>query len=413
MPAVTRIVKFIRKGEKGDKGDVGPSLRGPQNWDDVAVGYQFYAGGQNDPYKDVVIWNGNYYSCTKNHTKTASNNPTSDADNNSNPHLWTTTDKVEIVATQILLAAFAIIRNLGVEHVQIGGTSAYTPDNNGEIVMLDASNNVLFQVKNGNVICKTGTFQNINVQSGKIAGFEVSGNGLSNSPFTNDAYIIFRNDTYKAFAGIGGNVLPSSSGIRAVARFENEDQTDQWGIGANYAMILSAKNGGRNYAFAGTGNGVLNGWIGGFAFHKYTIAAANTYYEGDSVLNMNKANQFIVHCDYSNSGVCLPKLSAVRSALGIGSSTDFCVKITIISDLGNTKSWEVVGRNNKKTSNNTYPWNTDQLPLLTHWDGSNWDTCAMGAGDSLVLMLVYEASKSTMINGYTTKYTARIINRQD
>jgi hypothetical protein len=128
---------------------------------------------------------------------------------------------------------------------------------------------------------------------------------------------------------------------------------------------------------------------------------------------MNKANQFIVHCDYSSSGVCLPKLSAVRSALGIGSSTDFCVKITIISDLGNTRNWEVVGRNNKKTSNNTYPWNTDQLPLLTHWDGSNWDTCAMGAGDSLVLMLVYEASKSTMINGYTTKYTARIINRQD
>jgi hypothetical protein len=29
---------------------------------------------------------------------------------------------------------------------------------------------------------------------------------------------------------------------RAVARFENEDSNDQWSIGANYAIILSAKN---------------------------------------------------------------------------------------------------------------------------------------------------------------------------
>lgn len=43
------------------------------------------------------------------------------------------------------------------------------------------------------------------------------------------------------FAGIGGNVLPTSSGLRAVARFENEDTSDWWGLGRNVAMLLSAK----------------------------------------------------------------------------------------------------------------------------------------------------------------------------
>ena len=42
-----------------------------------------------------------------------------------------------------------------------------------------------------------------------IGGFVVSGSGLTNGPdFSNDAYIIFRNDAHGCFAGIGGNVLP-------------------------------------------------------------------------------------------------------------------------------------------------------------------------------------------------------------
>lgn len=43
------------------------------------------------------------------------------------------------------------------------------------------------------------------------------------------------------FAGIGGNVLPTSSGLRAVARFENEDTSDWWGLNRNIATLFSAK----------------------------------------------------------------------------------------------------------------------------------------------------------------------------
>ncbi|OYP60384.1 hypothetical protein CIL02_08725 [Prevotella sp. P3-122] len=361
----------------------------------MAVGYKFYKGAEDEPNYDVVIYEDNYYSCVKSHVKTASNYPTSDDDNNNG--YWQLADKIEITATKLLLATYALVKNLGVEVIE----------------MKDASGNTVFLAKDGIVTCQTGTFNNITVQSGTIAGFKVSGNGLTNDPFTNDAYIIFRNDSKKAFAGIGGNVLPTSSGLRAMARFENEDTSDQWGIGANYALILSAKNAARNYAFIGSGNGILDGYIAGFSFHKYTIAAANTIYQGDLVLNLKKSNQFIVHCEYGNSGVCLPKLNAVCESLGIKSGTNFCLKITIISDLSNTQNWSVYGRNKKKSSSNTYPWNTEQLPLLTHWDGSNWDDCAMGSGDSLQIMLVYDSSRTQTINGYTTKYTARIINRQN
>ena len=245
-----------------------------------------------------------------------------------------------------------------------------------------------------------------------VFSFKIAGDGLTNGPeFDNDANVVFRNINAKTFAGIGGNLLPAVNGARAVARFENEDTSDQYGIGANYAMILSAKNAGRNYAFVGSGNGILNGCIAGYSFHKYTIAAANMIYEGGLVLDLRKSNQFIVHCEYANSGICLPKLNAVCEALDMSSVSDFCLKITIMSDLGNTNNWVVRGRNNIKSNTGKYPWNTEQLPLLTHEDGSNWDDCEMANGDSLQIMLVYDGSRTQTIGGFTTKYTARIINR--
>ena len=94
----------------------------------------------------------------------------------------------------------------------------------------------------------------------RIGGFVVSGNGLTNrnedGTFTNDAYIVFRNDDYNCFAGIGGNILPSSSGLRAVARFENHDNSDWWGLGLNCAMLVSAQGSDENIAIRMDGGSV-------------------------------------------------------------------------------------------------------------------------------------------------------------
>jgi hypothetical protein len=246
--------------------------------------------------------------------------------------------------------------------------------------------------------------------SSKIAGFSVSGNGLTNTPFNNDAYVIFRNDAHKCFAGIGGNVLPTSSGLRAVARFENEDTSDWWGLNRNIATLFSAKNGRYNHAFLGSGNGNLDGWIGGYKYSKYNLTSANTIYSGYS--NLKDNNRWVIYSSVDNSGITLPKLSEVRAALSIGSSTKFCVEFTIIADL-DSRDFDIYGRNSKKSSDNTYPWNTSEYPNLVHWDNDHWDSLAMGAGDSLTVLLIYDSSKGGSKGGYPLTYTARIINRQN
>ena len=246
--------------------------------------------------------------------------------------------------------------------------------------------------------------------SSKIAGFSVSGNGLTNTPFNNDAYVIFRNDAQKCFAGIGGNVLPTSSGLRAVARFENEDTSDWWGLDRNIATLFSAKNGRYNHAFLGSGNGNLDGWIGGYRYSKYNLTSANTIYSGYS--NIKDNNRWVIYSSVDNSGITLPKLSEVRDALSIGSSTKFCVEFTIIADL-DSKTFDIYGRNSKKSSDNTYPWNTSEYPNLVHWDNDHWDSLAMGAGDSLTVLLIYDSSKGGSKGGYPLTYTARVINIQN
>lgn len=140
---------YIASGEngaKGDRGDRGPALRGPQAWSDCAVGYVFQSGANGEDYKDVVLYGGYYYSCIKSHTKTASNYPGSTPDTNSG--LWKLADPVEIVATKILLAQYALVKNLGVEAID----------------MKDANGNIIFQAKDGNVTCNSGTFKNITVK---------------------------------------------------------------------------------------------------------------------------------------------------------------------------------------------------------------------------------------------------------
>lgn len=132
-------------GKDGVKGDRGPALRGPQAWSDCAIGYVFQSGASGEEYKDVVLYGNNYYSCIKSHTKTASNYPGSATDTNSG--LWKLADKLEIVATKILLAQYALVKNLGVEAID----------------MKDANGKIVFQAINGKVTCNSGTFNNIKV----------------------------------------------------------------------------------------------------------------------------------------------------------------------------------------------------------------------------------------------------------
>lgn len=137
--------KTVADGQPGAKGDRGPALRGPQAWSDCAVGYIFQSGASGKEYKDVVLYGNNYYSCIKSHTKTGKE---TGANNTLSTDYWKLADKLEIVATKILLAQYALVKNLGVEAID----------------MKDADDNIIFQAKDGEVTCNKGTFNNITVK---------------------------------------------------------------------------------------------------------------------------------------------------------------------------------------------------------------------------------------------------------
>ena len=163
------------KGDQGDKGDRGPTLRGPQAWSDCATGYAFQAGGVGEKWQDVVLYNGNYYSCKKSHTKTTSNYPGSTADTNNG--YWQLGDKIDLVATKILLATYALVKNLGVEAID----------------MKDADGNILFQAKDGTVTCKTGTFENVKVIGdieAKNINLKISSSDVGVNPIIADGAVI-------------------------------------------------------------------------------------------------------------------------------------------------------------------------------------------------------------------------------
>ena len=160
--------KTVADGQPGAKGDRGPALRGPQAWSDCAVGYMFQSGASGEEYKDVVLYGNNYYSCIKSHTKTANNSPGSATDTNSG--LWKLADNFEMVATKILLAQYALVKNLGVEAID----------------MKDANGNIIFQAKDGNVTCNSGTFTNGTFTNVKVIGSIRNPFNLANDSFDVD-----------------------------------------------------------------------------------------------------------------------------------------------------------------------------------------------------------------------------------
>ena len=144
---ITRLVyvSLIEDGVDGGKGERGATLRGPQNWSEVSIGYQFYSGAAGEPYLDVVIYENNYYLCKKSHTKNARNYPTGGLDDTNG--YWQLGDKIDLVATKVLLSEYGVIKNLGAEG----------------ITMKDKEGNVVFQAEGGVLTCKTGSFENVNI----------------------------------------------------------------------------------------------------------------------------------------------------------------------------------------------------------------------------------------------------------
>lgn len=383
-----------------------------------------YLMTDNTIYASHAKW----FRCKKTHSSTESNAP--QLTNNGTEswlEFWEPLNTMVPIYTPLLLADDAIITLMQSNQILIENdegviTAGMSGSLAGKKIRIWAGSttpdNAPFRVDvDGNLVAtKADISGTINATSGKIAGFNISGSALTNGPdFSNDACIIFRNDTHKTFAGIGGNVLPATTGNRAVARFENEDSNNFWGLGRNIAMLLSAKNADINHAFLGTGNGNLDGWISGYHYSKYTINSSNTIYDG--FLKISKNNKWIVYATGSSSGITLPTLSQVREALGIGTSTPFCIEFIVVADLNSQNGFNIYGRCKKEVTVNgakQTPYFTGEYPTMTHWNNGRYDNLEMGAGDAVTFLLVYDPNKTGVLDkSYTLMYTARIINRQN
>lgn len=128
-------------------------------------------------------------------------------------------------------------------------------------------------VVTANKYFKINTDGSMETIAGKIAGMKISGDGLTNEGFDNDAYIILRNNTHKVFAGIGGNVLPASTGVRAVARFTNEESSKFFGD-VNYSVVCGAKGAVTNVALDMT----LGGYITGLRIKTARLSSGGSSY---------------------------------------------------------------------------------------------------------------------------------------
>ena len=287
--------------------------------------------------------------------------------------------------------------------------------------------NGYFKVKeDGSIETVNGTFRgHVYAEGGAIGGFSI-GNGhiggadviynedgtievkdTENGLFLYDDMIGFNDKGRQAIFGTWNNYgQPMLCRLVDTATDYNFD----FGIFPKYGIVFDIENSmNGNFAFAGKGSGVLNGAMDGYAYKKIALDKANTVFVG--YMDLQAANRFIVKATQSSAVVALPKIGQVRDGLAIGKNTPFCMRITIIADIGSS-NYKVCGRYSQQDSKKEYPWNTEELPVMVHWDGGHYETLDMGKGDTLEVLLVYDPDSTETLNGWPTKYTARIINKQ-
>lgn len=318
---------------------------------------------------------------------------------------------------------------VGVEETDAGG-------NKKTVIKLTADNikleglvtaNGYFKVKeDGSIEAVNGTFRgHVYAEGGAIGGFSI-GNGhiggadviynedgtievkdTENGLFLYDDMIGFNDKGRQAIFGTWNNYgQPMLCRLVDTATDYNFD----FGISPKYGIVFDIENSmNGNFAFAGKGSGVLNGAMDGYAYKKIALDKANTVFVG--YMDLQAANRFIVKATQSSAVVALPKIGQVRDGLAIGKNTPFCMRITIIADIGSS-NYKVCGRYSQQDSKKEYPWNTEELPVMVHWDGGHYETLDMGKGDTLEVLLVYDPDSTETLNGWPTKYTARIINKQ-
>lgn len=259
-------------------------------------------------------------------------------------------------------------------------------------------------LQDGSFVATKGTITGtINANSGTIGGFEIgsgrigtassstasSGSGLS---LFGD-FIKFAN-TY-CWASIGTNVLPASVGMVGVGRFTNSTP-NSWGT--NYGLLISVTGATTNLAIKATGAIVSDSYIESYGLATITPSTNTCHIPGE----LTSPTMFRIKAKfiYDNAGIGFPSRGSIATALGIGSSTPFAVRFTIIVDSTSTKTGYITGRNTFVTGKSsagatTYPMNSNSYPYRLNQNGGNeTGKMNMAKGDTAEFMLVWDGSSN-------------------
>jgi len=142
-------VRAVKDGAQGMPGIERASLR-MREWDKLEAGTEFFSGEkEGDEWTDMVYRitdaaaaGVKYWKVKKYFKKTSGQAPPAVED-----EYLKATSNYDNLATAILLAHYALIKNLGAEAIE----------------MRDSSGNIVFLAKDGTVTCNTGNFKNIHI----------------------------------------------------------------------------------------------------------------------------------------------------------------------------------------------------------------------------------------------------------
>lgn len=215
-------------------------------------------------------------------------------------------------------------------------------------------------------------------------------------------YEINGNDNYElvtiGYGGTSNNYFSYTQALNG-SIIGNNGITTFWG-NSKYMHISNAES----YFMQVFGNGILTGSGGsgiqfdGTDVRLFGIQHDNQYnyqYISSShvVLNFN-SKTIIVNFGSSSYYAILPTLSSIQTAMKLGAGVPFSFMYRIIGNASSVAS-RVYGRNT------TTGHSTSQYPTLRNNSGADAVYVALGAGDTLILELVYDG---TNYNAYMLSY---------
>ena len=295
--------------------------------------YTKYENYQNMTVVDYVQYNGNTYLAKQNNTNQTPSSSSSYWQQASKNNTLTVNN---LLANNAKLGEFSFSNNV---FTSSNGKLSMNSSTGGFVctdVNITGSITATSGTFNGTVNASGGNFSSVKINSGQIAGFEISGNHIGSSATAsgsggglsiNPDFIRVGNST--SYVMIGSDTVPATVGgaFTATGRFVNHNYNASTAYGfdsANYGLYVDVANGTKNYALYSPNAAVRAAAVYGDTINVVNITGS-TY-----KLDMSKGNIIMIRANRECT-VNLPNANAVASMFGYNSlPTYFAIHVRIM-----------------------------------------------------------------------------------